>query len=462
MNTDRLIWIQPNPSTSSPCLVCGHDKDNKIILKASHWRKELGMMELAICKSCGSAFFIGADEKNSAYPLPDEVLRDPNFIYLIYHYLEIVGGLDWKVGLLEQLPFQTFKSVLEIGCNAGVALDYCRTVWGAETIGLEPSAYGILGGKLLGLPVISKYMHETDEIKDKKFDFIFATEVLEHVPDPLGFLLELRGHLFEEGVLLITTPRAGSVSPSTSPGELYAALSPGAHYFLLSPTALKSLVQKAGFSSCQASELGMMNVAVISDKPVKIGNPQFVHARIKEFYRTKKNLPNVDKRVSLGHLINYYNYASQSDDFEDELTTSSQINEALKSIFNISLSDPEALVNKMISANTLTAIGQVMPYSLPFYLNYRAQNLQSSRNSPFHYYELASFLAVQGLKVDFQNLFVYHALFDNALKCALSESRRPHYSQRSKNLLGLSIQVASGIPELQVVSPGIPHDRTSC
>jgi 2-polyprenyl-3-methyl-5-hydroxy-6-metoxy-1,4-benzoquinol methylase len=121
--------------------------------------------------------------------------------------------------------------VLEVGCNVGAFLDYCRLAWSATVVGLEPSAYGLAGRQILDLSIHHSVMADAEQLRGRRFDLVLATEVLEHVEHPIQFLREMRGFMAATGVCVITTPRAGALSPNTAAGELYAALSTGAHRF---------------------------------------------------------------------------------------------------------------------------------------------------------------------------------------------------------------------------------------
>ncbi|EIJ35105.1 class I SAM-dependent methyltransferase [Thiothrix nivea] len=451
MQNERVVWYEPQPATTDACTVCGNTQHNHLVLQVAHWVKDMGMMQVALCGACGSAWFPDMERYLVPYPDQNIILQDPDFPYYIYHYLEMVGGLDWKVSLLERLPFTGFQSVLEIGCNAGVMLDYCRTMWDATTvIGLEPSAYGVMGGKLLEIPIQSHYLRDAPEVQGRRFDFIYATEVLEHVQQPLEFLQELRQYLTDNGVVMLTTPRAGALNTQTPPGELLAALSPGAHYFLLSPEKLADLAQQAGFSWHHIEPFGMTQMAVLSRQPVAL-RPWFdVKERIREYYQRKTRLAVQDARVQLGHWINYHTHTAQADIPVEENVVLA-IKSRLRHLFGIDLQQPQALLEQVLAADSLVGMGKAMPYALPFYLYWQARQLPDSDPRVWQYLQLAEICALQGLKVDFRNLFVYHALVMQIEKVLpVRPVPQPDHAWPL-----LARQIRESVPELQTPSPPV-------
>ncbi|WP_298607308.1 class I SAM-dependent methyltransferase [uncultured Thiothrix sp.] len=451
MQAARIIW--QTSSTQDPCPLCNNGQDNQIILQSQHFLAERGYLDLVKCSVCESTWFPEATSKNVSYPPVEQALQDPNFIYLIHHYLEIVNGLNWKVPMLERLPFEQFNSVLEIGCNAGVALDYCRTLWPAkQVVGLEPSAYGVLGSKLLELPILACYLAEASSLKSKVFDFIYATEVLEHVADPVQFLQELKAHLSPNGMILLTTPRAEILQPKTAPGELYAALSTGSHYFVASAKQLEQLAYQAGFSYCYVEALGMSHLAVMADQAVELKPYQNQDASICEYYQRKAQSDTLYARTHLGYLLNYHQQALVcAKPIEPVLIT--EIEQLLKQCFELDLQAPEAFIKRLLETDHLISFGKLMPYSLPFYLTAQAQSQTDWGFKEQVYLELARFICLQGLKTDFQNLFVYHLLLEQ-IEIALHPFTKLNLDHPLiKELQQVANQLQAKIPELNQVAP---------
>lgn len=453
MQEQRVVWLQSPQATQAACTLCGNTQGNQLLLQARHWQEDKGWLNVGQCAACGSAWFLEAAQRNTAYPDTATVLADPNFIVLIYHYLEMVNGLDWKVYLLERLPFQQFNSVLEIGCNAAVALDYCHTCWPAEEVmGLEPSAYGVLGSELLSIPVIPHYMHEASAIQGKQFDCIFATEVLEHVEEPLAFLQEAASYLAPQGVLLLTTPRAGALHATTPPGELYAALSPGSHYFLLSPEKLQDLAQQAGFRHCHIEAFGMTNVAVLARQAVELQPIGHVQARLFSYYQAKIALQYTDERVYLGNLLHYLVLATELGQPVEQQHWQAAT-QLLQSLFAIDLEQPRQWLNGVLQTNSLTEFGRYLPYNLPFYCYALAQQQQLQGRAVSHYLLSARLIILQGLKIDFQNCFVYHPLLNKLEKVPLIESE----TRLHTDLWSQAEQLQQQIPELKPEAVPLPQ-----
>jgi SAM-dependent methyltransferase len=107
----------------------------------------------------------------------------------------------------------------------------------AETGEIEDkTVVGVLRGDATGLP-----------FPDECFDAVVAAEVLEHVPDDVGALAELRRVLRRGGVLAVTVP---SWFPETInwmlSDDYHAPAAVGGHVRIYSATELKAKLRAAG------------------------------------------------------------------------------------------------------------------------------------------------------------------------------------------------------------------------
>ncbi len=402
---ERLAAPRP---TDEPCLVCGNRAGNAVVLRALHYKEERGYVELASCGGCGSAFYLHARDVHVAYPSNGNALDDPEFVLLLHHYQELVSGLDWKISLLERFRPRAVTSVLEVGANMGVALDYCRTAWGADVVGLEPSSYGLGGRALLGVPIENAFLEHSQAARGRSFDFVFATEVIEHVDDPARFLAELSDRLAPSGVLLLTSPRAEAIDEPLSAGEIYAALSAGAHQFLYSEAAFRRALADAGFTHVHTEPLGMTRVVVASREPLQIAPPPSVPERMYRYYRGRLERPTGNARVDLAHAIAAYVCGRELRLHDEVAQLPSVIERGLRDTMGLDLSDVEPAARALAGAKTLFDIGRCVPFHLPLYLRARASQLAG--RDPLRASRLRALCRVicaEGLRVDFQNLFLY-------------------------------------------------------
>ena len=96
-------------------------------------------------------------------------------------------------------------SVLDIGCGIGTFLALCRD-GGWNVTGVEPSSIACeVAAREYGIEPINESFSST-RFRGKKFDVIFAAQVLHHLPDPVGFLKDIDRVLADDGILMLRTP----------------------------------------------------------------------------------------------------------------------------------------------------------------------------------------------------------------------------------------------------------------
>jgi SAM-dependent methyltransferase len=135
---------------------------------------------------------------------------------------------------------------LDIGSSAGLLLQRIRDEFGSQPVGIEPgNGYRAYAGRQ-GLRVYATL----DELKageTEPFDLITMMHVLEHMPDPLAYLRELRESLLApQGRVLIEVP------------NLYAhdCFEIG-HTVAFSPHTLAQILSQAGYEVLAARQHGM-------------------------------------------------------------------------------------------------------------------------------------------------------------------------------------------------------------
>lgn len=128
------------------------------------------------------------------------------------------------------------KRLLDIGCSSGVLMEAFRDHFGCEVFGVEPDDVYREHAEHKGLSVYPS-LDEFDTKLHQQFDLIIMAHVLEHLPDPIGYLEQIKeAYILADGWLLIEVP------------NLYAHDSfEIAHISAFSEHTLRQTVQKAGF-----------------------------------------------------------------------------------------------------------------------------------------------------------------------------------------------------------------------
>lgn len=121
--------------------------------------------------------------------------------------------------LIKSLAIRTFKpfirsdgSGLEFGCCDGYMTSLIAPL--CDNLTVVDGSETFINMARKRVPKDVKFEHALFEEFDpgKKFDYIFATYVLEHVSDAIGFLKHARSLLSEHGLLFIVVPNARAMS----------------------------------------------------------------------------------------------------------------------------------------------------------------------------------------------------------------------------------------------------------
>ena len=121
--------------------------------------------------------------------------------------------------------------------------------WNATAV--EPSGMGRLGGRVLGVQVLDRFLEDT-ELPEGSCDVVVSSEVIEHVADPTAFVASLTRYLAADGILLLTTPNGELLAGGpAAEREWLDGLSPGHHLTLLSPASLTELLRGHGLADAR-------------------------------------------------------------------------------------------------------------------------------------------------------------------------------------------------------------------
>ncbi|HLI27380.1 MAG TPA: class I SAM-dependent methyltransferase [Chloroflexota bacterium] len=147
-----------------------------------------------------------------------------------------------ELARLERLT--TGRRLLDIGCSYGFFLDTARQR-GWSVAGVEVSASAArFARETYGLPVHLGPLRAAPYAPGS-FDVVTIRHVLEHVPDPLGMVLDARRLLAPGGLLLVAVPNFASLAARLF-GPDWWWVDPPTHLYYFTRATLSRLLARAG------------------------------------------------------------------------------------------------------------------------------------------------------------------------------------------------------------------------
>lgn len=230
------------------CVICGeHDMKPRFRLWGEY---EPGGDYLDyvywLCGDCGS---LTCDPP----PLPNSVAYGDVRPSAWWHYVDIGAGIDHMVRALGNPRVN--ECLIDVGGGFGFACHYY--LWAGSNsnvsgVVVDESTVAHEGRSRLALKLVDPSALET---LNASATTVFASEVIEHTPDPTTFARQMRQLLRSAtDSFIFTTPRAEFIQPERSLHELLAPLSPGFHTCLLSRDGVRIVLARSGFSSSRIEE----------------------------------------------------------------------------------------------------------------------------------------------------------------------------------------------------------------
>ncbi len=231
------------------CAICGADDARR------YW--ECDSFGFVRCTRCGhlyqnpqpdpDALIARYDGEYSDY----EVENDRNFLNLMLKGLSDVDFFE-RMATLHARP-----SLLDIGCATGTLLEYAAgrgyEVQGVEVC--EPAArYGI---EHRSVP-ISVGTLDTVDLTPTKFASVHFSHVIEHLPDPRGFLLRVHRLMLPRALGIVVTPNTDGLQARLFKEQWRSAIAD--HVNLFSARNLTRLLSETGFTVLATKTWGGLGV----------------------------------------------------------------------------------------------------------------------------------------------------------------------------------------------------------
>jgi len=147
---------------------------------------------------------------------------------------------------------QTGINMFEVGCATGFFMDLARQR-GWQTEGIDISEYAVKKAQGKGLTATAVTLESYQSAK--KFDVVVMQDLIEHVKYPVDVIRRAKNMLEEKGLLLFTTPDAGSLWARVW-GKKWHAFVPPQHLFYFSVRNLSSILKKNGFEVISSAHHG--------------------------------------------------------------------------------------------------------------------------------------------------------------------------------------------------------------
>jgi 2-polyprenyl-3-methyl-5-hydroxy-6-metoxy-1,4-benzoquinol methylase len=224
-----------------------------------------------ICQDCGLVFQSPRmTEAESAvfyaeeYRLLNEGSIDPTARNIAAQKARALALLAFTEPLVEKVSRQ-----LDVGCSMGILLQRFAEKFHCQPVGIEPGEAHRLRANQAGLAVYAA-LEELEKAGAGHFDLISMSHVLEHLPDPVGYLVHLREALLDpRGWLLLEVP------------NLYAHDSfEVAHLVSYSAHTLLQTLEKAGFEVVKEERHGRPRSALLPLYITLLARPQTSSSRL--------------------------------------------------------------------------------------------------------------------------------------------------------------------------------------
>lgn len=141
------------------------------------------------------------------------------------------------------------KVIADVGCGAGAVLD-CLGGLAARTIGIEPQRDF---GALLTAKRHTHYLYASilAAAEPASVDVALSFQVIEHVPDPLQFLQDVRACLKPGGRLHLTTPNRNDILMVIGDERYRRFFYRVAHLWYFDAASLRETARRAGFVTAE-------------------------------------------------------------------------------------------------------------------------------------------------------------------------------------------------------------------
>lgn len=220
---------------SVACALCGSDAARRFYDESSLWVR---------CSGCGLVY-------QNPQPVRDELLDRYDREYFQYEVENETTFLGLMKKGLADVGFEAIeagldgeKRIVDIGCATGMLIASMKERGWIEK-GVEVCGPAVEYARTKrGVDIFEGILEEAG-IAGSTIDVVHCSHLIEHLNDPLGFVLEAKRILKPGGYFIVTTPNVMGFQARLFRTGWRSMIAD--HLYLFSKATLIALVQKAGF-----------------------------------------------------------------------------------------------------------------------------------------------------------------------------------------------------------------------
>jgi SAM-dependent methyltransferase len=250
----------PERSRIIACNLCGGRRHRKILQT-----RDYTFVRCADCRLCFQNPQPVFDDLKVRYGqnyFEYELRNEENFFHLMKLGLQDIRFFERTADLDQNRRF------LDVGCATGMLLGYMRERgWAVQGVELcrESAEHGIRGKNI----DIFIGTLEQAALPDSFFPAVHFSHLIEHVPDPRAFLLEVRRILAPGGFVVVVTPNIDGLQARLFRERWRSAIAD--HLTLFSKKTLRAMLVATGYQILQTVTWGGLakgSVPTVVKRPV--------------------------------------------------------------------------------------------------------------------------------------------------------------------------------------------------
>lgn len=149
---------------------------------------------------------------------------------------------------------------LDIGSGSGHLVEQAQKR-GFEVSGLEPGGWGQIAAQRKNIKISQGFLGEN--LDRSKYSVVSATDVVEHVPDPVQFLRLMSSYLDDGGVMVISVPCYDSLDAKVL-GLNWPMLAPPTHRHFFTRKSLSIAIAQSGLRPLKMRQFNIRRLLGLS------------------------------------------------------------------------------------------------------------------------------------------------------------------------------------------------------